>query len=787
MNHPDADRTQSDLNSDSEVPADVTQFMTGDTSSSEFSEEFSQSETWIGKQLGKYTIVEKLGVGGMGVVFQAHDSSIERDVAIKLLPPEIAGDSVALQRFLSEARSAGKLNHPHVVTIHEVASERDIHYLVMELVSGGSTADDLEKSGPYSVQDATRFICEACAGLTAAHKLGLIHRDIKPANLLLTDERSVKISDFGLAKNTTAAQATMQMTQAGVVVGTPYFMSPEQCEAQAVDARSDIYSLGATYYSLLTGRNPYQDSGSVVQVMYSHCHAKRPNPLEVSSRLPPACADVVHRSMAIDPEERYQSCEEMKSDLEAILAATSGAGITLPSSTNLPQTTRGRSAWKWAAVAGVMLLLAVAAMFIPNMLRSDGTENSTPTIVKTEEEDASDTVLPAPAGEPIKVGILHSLSGTMAASESPVVDAALLAIEELNQSGGLLGRPVEAVVADGRSDESVFVREARRLIENDKVVTVFGCWTSASRKAVVPIFEEFDHLLVYPVQYEGVEESPNVIYTGAAPNQQIIPAVRWAYAFESKRKFYLVGSDYVFPRVANEIIKDLLKELGAELAGEAYLPLGSRDVKPIIEQIVSVQPDVILNTINGDSNREFFTELRKAGIRPSQIPTISFSIGEAELLQLDPALLEGDYAAWNYFQSIDSTENQKFIASFQKKYGPQRVVTDPMEAMYIGIHLWAQAVKSGDSIETRTIRREMRNMRLDAPEGTVRIDPSTQHTFKTPRIGRVRSDGQFEIVWTAAKPEAPKPYPSSRDAEQWRALLNDLFLEWGDRWSSSIE
>jgi urea transport system substrate-binding protein len=382
------------------------------------------------------------------------------------------------------------------------------------------------------------------------------------------------------------------------------------------------------------------------------------------------------------------------------------------------------------------------------------------------------------------VGILHSLTGTMAHSESPVVDAALLAIDQVNEAGGVLGRPVEAIVADGRSDSDVFAREARRLIEQDEVCTVFGCWTSASRKTVVPIFEELDHLLVYPVQYEGIEESPNVIYTGAAPNQQIIPAVKWAYAFDNRRRFFLVGSDYVFPRVAHEIIKDQLQELGAELAGEAYLPLGSSDVQAVVDEIVAAQPDVILNAINGDSNIAFFSALREAGITPEQVPTISFSIEEEELRQLDAAMMAGDYAAWNYFQSVESPENKQFVSAFHDKYGPQRVVTDPMEAAYFGVKLWAQAVNEAQSIERSEVRRAMRNQRMRAPEGDVRIDSATQHTFKTPRIGRVQEDGQFEIVWTAAKPEPPAPYPPTRTSEQWRGLLHDLYTGWGNQWAA---
>ena len=248
-----------------------------------------------------------------------------------------------------------------------------------------------------------------------------------------------------------------------------------------------------------------------------------------------------------------------------------------------------------------------------------------------------------------------------------------------------------------------------------------------------------------------------------------------------------MGSDYVFPRVAHEIIKDQLKELGAELVGEEFLPLGSTAVQPIIEKIKAAKPDVILNSINGDSNLPFFTELRKAGITPQSVPTISFSVEEETLRQLDVSAIVGDYAAWNYFQSVESPENQQFVSSFRAKYGSQRVVTDPMEAAYFGVKLWAKAVADAKSTDVSEIRRAMLNQRMRSPEGDVRIDAATQHTFKTPRIGRVLADGQFEVVWTAAKPEAPKPYPPSRSTEQWRAFLHDLYAGWGNNWSAGAK
>src|SRR5262249_51211479 len=272
-------------------------------------------------------------------------------------------------------------------------------------------------------------------------------------------------------------------------------------------------------------------------------------------------------------------------------------------------------------------------------------------------------------GPPIKVGVLHSRTGTMAISERPVIDATLLAIEEVNEKGGVLGRPIEAVIEDGQSDNATFAARAEKLITQDKVATVFGCWTSASRKTVLPVFEKHDHLLFYPVQYEGLEQSPNVVYTGAAPNQQIIPALKWCLTFLKKRKFFLVGSDYVFPRAANAILRDQARALGADIVGEEYLVLGSSDVGDIVRKIGAARPDAILNTINGDSNTAFFRALRAAGVTPDRIPTISFSISEEELSGLSTKDLIGDYAAWNYFQSVERPQNQAFVKRFQDRYG----------------------------------------------------------------------------------------------------------------------
>jgi urea transport system substrate-binding protein len=386
--------------------------------------------------------------------------------------------------------------------------------------------------------------------------------------------------------------------------------------------------------------------------------------------------------------------------------------------------------------------------------------------------------------EPVKVGVLHSLTGTMAISERSVIDATLLAIDQINARGGVLGRPIEPVVVDGKSDWPAFAAGAERLITVEKVAVVFGCWTSASRKTVKPVFEKHNHLLFYPVQYEGLEQSPNIIYTGAAPNQQILPSVDWCYRELNARKFFLVGSDYVFPRTAHAIIKAKVAKLGGEVVGDEYALLGATDFKGIVAKIVAAKPDVILNCINGDSNAGFFDELRTVGIVPGTMPTMSFSIAEDELRSLGAKRLAGGYCAWNYFQSVDTAENRAFVAAFKDKYGRNRVTDDPMESAYFGVHLWAQAVQRSGTTDPTAVRRALAGATLAAPEGPVTIDAVTQHTVKTVRIGRIGTEGQFDVVWTSPAPVRPEPFPEFQTKEEWGKFLTGLYEGWGRSWAN---
>jgi urea transport system substrate-binding protein len=382
----------------------------------------------------------------------------------------------------------------------------------------------------------------------------------------------------------------------------------------------------------------------------------------------------------------------------------------------------------------------------------------------TSTNATSTTTTASPAasssgGEKIKVGLLHSLSGTMAISETTVVEAEKLAIDEINAAGGVLGKQIEYVEEDGASDWPTFAEKATKLIDEDKVATIFGCWTSASRKAVLPVFESKKHMLWYPVQYEGQECSKNIFYTGAAPNQQIEPAVDWLLKNKGK-KFFLVGSDYVFPRTANTIIKEQLKAKGGETVGEDYLPLGNTEVTAIITKIKQALPDggVIFNTLNGDSNVAFFKQIQSAGLTPDKYPTMSVSIAEEEVRQIGTEYLVGHHAAWNYFQTVDTLANKKFVEAFKAKYGDDRVTNDPMEAAYIMVYLWKQAVeKAGTTDDIEKVRAAAVGQTFDAPEGKVTMN-ANHHIAKTVRIGEVRDDGLFNIVWSSEGPVDPVPW-----------------------------
>ncbi|QRQ86510.1 urea ABC transporter substrate-binding protein [Cupriavidus oxalaticus] len=378
----------------------------------------------------------------------------------------------------------------------------------------------------------------------------------------------------------------------------------------------------------------------------------------------------------------------------------------------------------------------------------------------------------AQSREPIKVGILHSLSGTMAISETSLKDVALMTIDEINKSGGVLGRKLEPVVVDPASNWPLFAEKARQLVSKDKVAVTFGCWTSVSRKSVLPVYEELNSLLFYPVQYEGEEMSKNVFYTGAAPNQQAIPAVEYLMSKEGggAKRFFLLGTDYVYPRTTNKILRAFLKSKGVadKDIEEVYTPFGHSDYQTIVANIKKFSQGgktAVISTINGDSNVPFYKELGNAGLKAKDVPVVAFSVGEEELRGIDTKPLVGHLAAWNYFMSVKNPQNDAFrkqwaawVKANNLPGGDKRVTNDPMEATYVGIHMWAQAVKKAGTTDTDKVRAAMYGQTFKAPDGFTLTMGENHHLYKPVMIGEVKGDGQFSVVWKTPKAVRAQPW-----------------------------
>ncbi len=371
------------------------------------------------------------------------------------------------------------------------------------------------------------------------------------------------------------------------------------------------------------------------------------------------------------------------------------------------------------------------------------------------------TATAARAADTIKVGILHSLSGTMAISETTLKDTMLMLIGEQNKKGGLLGKKLEAVVVDPASNWPLFAEKARELIQKDKVNVVFGCWTSVSRKSVLPVFEELNSMLFYPVQYEGEESSRNVFYTGAAPNQQAIPAVEYLMSEDggSAKRWVLLGTDYVYPRTTNKILRAFLKAKGVAESDimEQYTPFGHSDWQTIVADVKKFasagKKTAVVSTINGDANVPFYKELGNQGIKAEDIPVVAFSVGEEELSGIDTGPLVGHLAAWNYFMSAESAENTDFIKKWKSFIkDPKRVTNDPMEAHYIGFKMWTQAVKQAGTTDVDAVRQAMYGQKVTSLTGSVAEMLPNHHLTKPVLIGEIQEDGQFETVWKTSGP-----------------------------------
>ncbi len=459
----------------------------------------SRSAEWVGRTINKYRITGLLGVGGMGYVFRAHDATLERDVAIKILPDEFASRSDSRERFLAEAKAAAKLSHPHVVAIYEVGQEGATCFIVMELLTGGNAAERLEAQGAFPPAEATRMMIDACRGVAAAHTVGLIHRDIKPGNLLRAQHEATKIADFGLVKG--AARSAQHVTQDGVIVGTPSYMSPEQCESKPVDRRSDIYALGATYYALLTGAAPYADAGSTVQMMYAQCHADIPDPRKTNPDLPEACTAIIARAMAKRPEDRYQSADEMRLDLEAIAPGMATVSSGAPSPTSLPSGVtlapppRPRSRRRtWAAVLALILVgVAAGAVYVAS--RNSGDADRSP----DGRSAAAAVAVPGVTDDTVTFGTTAAFSGPNRDLGREMVEGIRASFDAVNQTGGVHGRKLELVVLDDGYEPQRADANMRELFEKRDVFAVIGNVGTPTAAVTVPYALEHRRLFFAPL------------------------------------------------------------------------------------------------------------------------------------------------------------------------------------------------------------------------------------------------------------------------------------------------
>ena len=394
----------------------------------------------------------------------------------------------------------------------------------------------------------------------------------------------------------------------------------------------------------------------------------------------------------------------------------------------------------------------VALLAATTVLAAGCGSRATDQAASPDQEGCADT-----SGAEVTVGAINSLSGGLAVSESVIHDAIAMAVDEINAGGGVLGKQLELLSEDGASDPTVFAEKAAKLVNSDCAAVVFGGYTSASRKAMLPVFEDANALLYYGQQYEGLESSPNIYYTGATTNQQIIPSLDYLKE-QGVKSLYLVGSDYVFPRTSNAIVKAYAEANGIEIKGEDYVPLDSTNFATIVNKIREADADAIFNVVVGASLTSFFREYNSAGLTADAMPVMSMCVGEEEVKSIGAATLVGQLSTWNYYETLDSPANKKFVADFKAKYGADRVTSDPMESAYTAVNLWKATVEKANSFKVADIQNASGGVTIDSPEGPVTIDGENHHVTKTARVGVVAPNGLIDQVWQSPEPITPDPF-----------------------------
>lgn len=714
------------------------------------------SENYPAK-IGDFIILRVLGKGGMGLVLEGEDPILKRKVAVKILHPEFGLVENNRLRFMQEARAAAAIEHENIITIYQVGEQDKTPFIAMQLLRGESLAERI-KRGPVPVNEIIRIGLEISRGLAAAHDHGLIHRDIKPDNIWLESTGSdlvwtrLKILDFGLAR--AVEHTDNSMTGAGIIMGTPYYMSPEQASGLPLNSSTDIFSLGVLLYQLVTGSYPFE--GRTTLAVLSAVTSASPKPITKTIQpTPPALIELIFKMLEKTTSLRPKDCHQVESMLQAIQEGQNPKVA--------PVNMGGRKIAAWAGGIFCLMLLSLFGFFYS-------------------------AIFPQ---EPIHVGLLHDLTGSLSQSGNSVKDATIFAIDEINARGGIRGRKILPYYEDGKSKPALYPELATKLINEKKASVIFGCWTSASRKTLRPTIEKLDGLLLYPVQYEGMEESKNIMYLGPCPNQQILPAVSHAVNVMKKKKILIVGSEYVFPVAASEIIRLHVKSLNETsesmveiLEPPVYLLLGETQMDEVLARVVKDQPDLIINTINGDTNTPFFRVLR--GQRKfDKISTISFSVGKQELGTLDPASLVNDYIASSYFENLESDTNKRFVAELQKKSIVS--VTDAMVTAYCSVHLWAKAVGVVGTEKSQKVSEILKNQSFEGPVGKIWFDPESNHAYRKFLLGKIEPDGSFKIInLENNNPIRPEPYPRYRSKEGWDKFLDDLFNKWNKNWQPPV-
>jgi urea transport system substrate-binding protein len=708
-----------------------------------------------------YRILQVLGRGGMGVVYKAWQERLERVVALKMILAAEHADDKTLTRFAAEARLVARVQHANIVQVFEVGAHDGRPFIALEYLAGG-TLQSLLLDARLAPVAAARLVETLARAVHYAHQQQVIHRDLKPANILFTRARvgpdgtpelgAPKIADFGLARQLDADQ---KLTATGSVMGTPAYMAPEQAagRTELLGPAADVYSLGVILDELLAGRVPFtgRNEWEVIQAVIGQDPAA---PGTHATDCPPELEAVCLRCLRKSPAERYPSAEALADDLARYLAGEQpAASKTFKRTPARPPSGRLRRGLTWGgAVAAFALALGLL-------------------------------LVPAADPRPLKLGLLVSLRGSMDQNGSAVADAARLAVEELN-ARRVLDRRVELVLPDVLDEDDDFGHAADRLVTEQGVCTLLGGWRSADRKAVLPVLEKHGNLLIYPAEFEGLEQSPHVVYLGALPNQIILPAVDWFCREEGVRELFLVGSDELFDRAVNAILRAHLEKQwpAVRIVGEEYVN-ASDGLPGLFKKVAAAKPQLIVNTISGQLNIEFFTGLRDPARAYRGTKVLSVDCTEQDMRGLTREQLQGNYLAGSYFESLDTPQNREFLRAWHDRFGPYRVTFDVMEAAYVGVHLWARAVKQAGGEDPPAIREALLRQEVLAPEGRVRFDPWTGHAVRHARLARYEGQDRPRVVWGSDEPVAPVPFPATRPAVQWQAELDRLYEGWGRRWT----